>query len=367
MSAMAALLQHDVVQHLPLVCVQLQPLQDQLVPFDHLGGGKADRQPRARRMVLDQVDDRMQAAVNRAAVVLRVTEILPNRTLLVFRNVHRVANQLVHALVFRRGDGHDGHAQHRLHRVHVHAAAVARHLVHHVERDHRGDPDLQQLHGEVQVAFDVRGVHDVDDRPGLVVQHEVPRHQLLAGIRGHGIDARQVRDQRIRVTADDAVLPVHRHAGEIADVLVGARQLVEQRRLAAVLVANEGKSQPRPLRQRVPAALRVELALFAQARVFRLSRILRGRFFPFDRGLHVDPGRVRQAQRQLVAVHAQLHRVAHGGQLFQRHLRARYHAHIQEVLPQGALAAHARDFRALSDLQISQRHGNIPFLSNNPG
>ena len=38
-----------------------------------------------------------------------------------------------------------------------------------------------------------------------------------------------------------------------------------------------------------------------------------------------------------------------------------------EVLPQGALAAHARNFRALSDLQISQRHGNIPFLSNNPG
>ena len=42
---------------------------------------------------------------------------------------------------------------------------------------------------------------------------------------------------------DDAVLAVDGDAGEVAHMLVGARQLVEKRRLAAVLLSCKGESQ----------------------------------------------------------------------------------------------------------------------------
>ena len=45
------------------------------------------------------------------------------------------------------------------------------------------------------------------------------------------------------VVADHAVLAVHRNAGKVAHMLVGAGQLVEQRGFAAVLIAGQGKGQ----------------------------------------------------------------------------------------------------------------------------
>ena len=48
---------------------------------------------------------------------------------------------------------------------------------------------------------------------------------------------------------------VHRHTREIADVLVGAGELVEEGRLAAVLVARQRKGKGRAVGQRVLALL----------------------------------------------------------------------------------------------------------------
>ena len=60
--------------------------------------------------------------------------------------------------------------------------------------------------------------------------------------------------------------------------------------------------------------------------------------------LHLDPPRVVEAQRQLVAMDAHLHRVAHGRVLHHGHVDLRYDAHVQEVLTQRSLAAD-RDHR----------------------
>ena len=76
--------------------------------------------------------------------------------------------------------------------------------------------------------LDVRGVHDVDDGRGLLIQDEAAGDDLLAAVGGHGVDAGEVRDQRLGVTLDDPVLPVHGDAGEVAHVLVGAGELVEE-------------------------------------------------------------------------------------------------------------------------------------------
>ncbi len=357
-AALGLHLQHDVLEHLRLVRVERELLEDARVALGELARGEADGQLRASGVVFDQVDRGVQTAVHRAAVVVLAAEVLPLRLLLIAGDVHRVVHQLVHALVLHRRDRHHRHPQQRLHGVDVDGAAVAGDLVHHVERHDHRHVHLQQLHGEIEVSLDVAGVHDVDDGAGLLPEHEVPAHQLLAGVGGHGIDARQVGDERVGLAADHAVLPVDGHAGEIADVLVGAGELVKERGLAAVLVADQRERERRPLRERVAAALGVELALLAQTGVGGLpaaagaARRL-GRSF---NGLHADLLTVREPQRQLVAVHAQLHGVAHRRELHRRDLRAGDHAHIQKMLPQRAFPAHGEDPCALAGSQIFDRH-----------
>ena len=297
---------------------------------------------------------RVQAAVDRAALILRPAEVLAQGPLLVFCHVDRVLHQLVNALVFGRGDGDHRHAQHGLHGVDVHAAAVAGHLVHHVQRHHHGDVHLQKLHGQIEIALNVGGVHDVDDAPGLALQHEVPAHQLLAGIGGHGIDAGQIGDAGVGIAADHAVLPVHRDAGEVAHVLIGAGELVEQGGFAAVLVAHQGKAQKFRVGQGVAAALGVEFALLAQTGVV-LGPGAAGRL-PGHGAVQGGGDRnlrgVRQAQGQLIAVNPQLHGIAQGGQLDHRHGDAGDQAHIQKMLPQSAFAPHGLNPGGLTGLQF---------------
>ena len=348
-------LQNDVLQHLALVPVQVQLTQDGPVALHQLAGGEAQGQALGRGVVLDQVGDGVEGAVDRAAVVVGLAEVLAQGALLILRHVDRVLDQLVDALVLGGGDGDHGDPQQLLHGVHVHAAAVAGHLVHHVQGDDHGDVHLQKLHGQVEVALDIRGVHDVDDAPGLVNEDEVPAHQLLAGIGGHGVDARQVRDPGVGPAADRPVLPVHGDAGEVAHVLVGAGELVEEGGLAAVLVAHQGEAQQGALGQGVAAALGVEAAVLAQAGVGPALLPGRGPGLGLASGNgrgDPDPGGVRQPEGQLIAVDAKLHGVPQGGQLHHRELGAGDDAHIQKMLPQGALAPHGLDPGALPGLQL---------------
>ena len=53
------------------------------------------------------------------------------------------------------------------------------------------------------------------------------------------------------MAADHAVLPVYCNAREIAHMLPGSSQLVEQRGLSAVLIPHQGKGQGLSLRQRI--------------------------------------------------------------------------------------------------------------------
>ena len=136
------------------------------------------------------------------------------------------------------------------------------------------------------------------------------------------------------VVPDRTALAVHRHAREIAHVLVGAGELVEQGGLAAVLVARQRKGQGLILRQGMLALLGVVLAALAKTRVlhhlFRHRSVHRRGLFG---GGHGDLRRVIQTQGQLIAVDAQLHGVAHGCQLYQRDLCPGDQTHIQKMLP----------------------------------
>ena len=78
---------------------------------------------------------------------------------------------------------------------------------------------------------------------------------------------------------DRSVLPVYSHARKISDVLVRARQAVEKRRLAAVLVSYKSKCKQRPIRQRIPAPFRVELAALTESRMLSFLFLSRYLFF----------------------------------------------------------------------------------------
>ena len=160
---------------------------------------------------------------------------------------------------------------------------------------------------------------------------------------------------------DLAALPVHGDPGEIAHMLVGAGELVEQGGLSAVLVACQGKGQLGSLGQGILIRLYMVFAPLAQAGVgpgFGMRHWLAGLPYPLPgfRGTDLDLLRVRQPEGQLISVDAQLHGVAHGGVFNEGDLRAGDHAHVQKVLAQGTLPTHRRDHRGGTQLQIFQCH-----------
>ena len=203
--------------------------------------------------------------------------------------------------------------------------------------------------------MDIGGIHDVDDRLRLLVEDKIPADQLLAGIRRHGIDAGKVRNGSIPVTADHAVLAVHRDPGEVAHMLVGTGQLIKEGRLAAVLVAHQRKAQQGSFRQGIAATLRVIFSFLTQTGVFGMAFLRPGT--AFGRGRRIQQGnlnvfRVRPPQRELISVQTQLHGVTHRSQLDEADLGTRNHTHIQKMPAKRAFSANSIDPGSLPDLQI---------------
>ena len=230
---------HDaVLKQLPLVFVERERLREIVPALDELGRAETRRYADTVGMVGDQVHDRVDAAVHGRIIRAEVRHL---RQRLAARNGQRLIHELRHALPLRRRDRHDGDAQRLAHLLHVDGAAVGVHLVHHVQRQHHRHAQLEQLQRQVQVALDVRGVHDVDDAVRLLVDDKIARDDLLLRIRTQGVDARQVDDGAALLVAHLAHLLVDGHARKVAHVLVGTGEGVEQRRLAAVLVADKRK------------------------------------------------------------------------------------------------------------------------------
>ena len=338
---------------------------DQRVAFDHLRRGEAHRQTRCLRIGIDEVHERVNATMNLAERIARLlacgAKVDVPGDLAVHRNVHRVVDKLVDTLVLHRGDGHDGNAERRLELVDAHRAAVRGELVHHVESEHHRDVELHQLQREIKVALDVGRVDDVDDRGGLLLDQEVARHDLLVRVRRERVDAGKVDHRRLGMTAQLALLLVDSDAREVADMLICTCELVEQRGLAAVLVAGERKGDRRALGQ--------GLAKVADVVVPRRAHLadagMRGRAGQrFDgngrlgKGLHgLNQGEagVVEAQRQLVAAQLDLDGVAHRSDFAHAHPDAGRKPHVEQMATQLAVAAHRLDNRALPRLQGVKR------------
>ena len=112
--------------------------------------------------------------------------------------------------------------------------------VHHVDRNHHRQSEFGQLRREVEVALDVRAVDDVQDRVGVLLDEELARDLLLEGVRRERIDARQVLDDDVLMSFQDAFLLLDGDARPVADVLVRSRERIEERRLTRIGVSGQG-------------------------------------------------------------------------------------------------------------------------------
>ena len=345
----------NMLHHLLFIFSELEDIHDALVTFHQLGCGKTNRNFRLFRMVLNQMHNAVQTAVYRTSMVAFITEILSARSFLIFGHMHRMVDQFFDAFILRRGNRHHRNAQQFLHGIDVNTAAVAAHLIHHIEYQHHGHIQLHQLHGQIQISFNIRGIHDVDNALWLFVDDKLPGNNFLTGIGRQGINARQVGNQRIRSAANRAAFSVHRHTGKIAHMLVGACQLIEQGGLAAVLVAGKSKGQLCSLRQRIFIRLYMVNAAFTKARMFcvfpKAFRCCFGLFPGFYR-MYRNFFRISQPQGQLIAMNAQLHGIAHGGKLLQRYLCTGNHTHVQKMLTECTFTAHHINHGSLANFQI---------------
>ena len=224
-----------VLDQLFFVLVQLQPLIDVGVAFDELRGGKAHRDVRLLGVILDLVDHRMDATVDRTGRA----EVVHGGVDLVFGDCHGDPHQFLYAFVLDCGDGYHGDAQRLGHGLDVDGSAVGGDLIHHVQGQHHGDAHLHELQRQVEVPLDVGGVDNVDEAVGLLVQNEIPGDDLLRRVGADGVNARQVHHRAVFLAPDGAGFLVHGDAGKVAHVLIGAGELVEEGGLAAVLVAGQ--------------------------------------------------------------------------------------------------------------------------------
>ena len=152
-------------------------------------------------------------------------------------------HNLVHTLVFHGTDGNDRNAENPLHSVDTNGSAITLHLVHHVESQHHRYVELHQLHGQIEVAFDVGCIDDIDDATRIAFQDEATADDLFARVWTEAVNAWKVGDDGVRMAFDDTVFSVDCDARKVADMLFATRQLIEKGRFSAVLIADESKSE----------------------------------------------------------------------------------------------------------------------------
>ena len=350
-------LDNDMLQCFLFILVKLKLLQDQMIPLCQLGGCKTDGYACIFRMILDQVHDSMKAAVNSTAMIISITEVLSAGTFLIFGYMHGVGDQLPDSFIFGSRNGDNRNPKLGFHFVDQNGAAVFSDLIHHVEGKYHRDIQLHQLHGKIQITFDIRCINDVDDTLWVLVQDKIPGNDLLTGIGGHGVNAGKVSHKSVLFSADRSILSVYGYTGEITNMLVGAGKLIEKCCFATVLVASQCKGKQGILRQRIFIIFIMEPSTFTKTGV---------RHHLFVKGRIRRPGRVNgipdridfyffcvgKPQGKLIAVDPYFYRITHRCIFYHGDIRFRDNSHVKEMLAQGTLPANRKNRGTFADRQI---------------
>ena len=202
--------------HLKFVFVKLEAALHIMVALYELCRAKARRNTRGFCMVLYDVSRRVYAAVHGTFVA----EVVNGGQAPCFCGLDYAVGKLRYALALGGAYRDDRHAEHGAYFGYIDRAAVCPHLVHHIEGDHGGYPQLKKLERQVKVAFYVRGVNYVYYPVGLAVDYEIARHYLFLRIGADRINAGQIDHGVSAMPAYLARFLIDRHAGKVADMLI---------------------------------------------------------------------------------------------------------------------------------------------------
>ena len=114
--------------------------------------------------------------------------------------------------------------------------------IHHIDGYDNRNAQFNKLGGQVQVAFQVCAVNDIQDRVGTLVNQVIPGYHFFQRIGRKTVDTRQVRDGDAVMLFQFSFLLFHGDAGPVSDKLVGTRQGVEERCFTTVWIARQGDS-----------------------------------------------------------------------------------------------------------------------------
>ena len=162
---------------------------------------------------------------------------------------------------------HDRHAQQFAQPVDVEFVSAVLQRVEHVEGDDHAHVHVDELCGEVEVAFQVARIHHVDDHVGCLLDDVFPHIKLLGTVGRERISARQVdQAEMVALELKQSLFGVDGDPTVVAHVLMSAGGDIEERGLSAVRVAHQCHVDGAPLAQRE-----------AFHGLFRHGRVLRNR------------------------------------------------------------------------------------------
>ena len=157
----------------------------------------------------------------------------------ILRGFHRGQCGLVAALPLEGADLHRLAAQRIGQLFQINGVAVFAHQIDHIDGHHHRQAQFDELGSQVEVAFNVGAVQNVENGVRLFPHQIAAGHDLLQRVGGQRINARKVLNDDVLIAFQAALLFLHRDAGPVAHILVGAGQRVEQRGFAAVRVAGQ--------------------------------------------------------------------------------------------------------------------------------
>ena len=191
----------------------VQLFQNLVVPFEDL-----DRIPSLLcfRTVMQTSFFNMCDGMLHAAAEL----VLGNHGDLAFRSLHGFLCSFVNAGALQCGNFHDLTAQFLCQLVNADLVAVLPNDVHHVDRDNYRNAQFYQLCGQIQVAFQIGAVDDVQDCIRTLLNQIISGNDFFQCVRGKRIDTRQVCDDNIFVPFQLTLFLFHGNTRPVTDELV---------------------------------------------------------------------------------------------------------------------------------------------------
>ncbi len=150
------------------------------------------------------------------------------------------ALQLLHALG-AVADGRDhGAAQQGLQRLQVDLDALALCVVHHVQHEHDGAPQFQQLRRQVEVALQIGGIQHVDDEIWLRAGEVAAGNAFVFALGRKAVRAGQIHHLDIlAIQREESAAALDGDARPVAHVVPRPGERVEDGGLAAIGIASE--------------------------------------------------------------------------------------------------------------------------------